>query len=518
MDRVKISRSNGQPIYQQIAEQIRSKILEGSLKAGYKLPAERKLAALLDVDRITVTAAYRELKKQGLISTIPTKGTIVIDRTDIWLEASPETSKAKRLNWDVVIANAPSRLRDASDEEIVEVINRRDIISLVGRWTSFSGFWTNEFPLPAEMQRDLEDHPNDLEIVSPIEGLLSFREAISQMMFDGSGYCGSEDMVVTRGGRHGLDIVAHSLVNRDDLVVCEEPTYNWASLSFRKLGAQMVGVPMTPYGMDLDILEHTLKRRHIKFIYTMPTTQNPCGITTDLKHRTRLLDIAERYMVPIVEDDPYWGLGYTSSETMPTLRSMDRCDSVIYVGTLSKAVTPRLELGWICAPREIVRLAKTMLGYTMLNSNTHSQLMTQRFIENGRIWTHIDRMREIDQQDDSVFRSVMQECDVPGVSWFENANGPFRTITLPPGVSAIELAKVAGRNGVAVMPGKYYSVTPEKADSFIRISLRHVPHDQIVKGLRILIDSIRQLSESIGEDALLRVTPAKAQGYGRKAQ
>lgn len=488
MVKIDIDRNSSRPIRQQIEEQLRSLINGNVFTPGARIPSEREMAKFLGVSRPTVSHAYKELKREGYISANGNWSTVVaaINKAN-QQNKMPHT----KIKWSNCISKRVGSLKKRSDDEVLRIINRRDLISFVGRWTCFPGTWTDELPLPDEMLEYLAAHPGDRDIVSPLDGLESFKQAIGGMMSLSGRECGPENMVITRGGVHGLEMVANALLNPGDIVLCEEPTYHMAALTFRKIGAHLIGVPMTEHGMDLDALETMLnKKYYAKFIYTMPNVHNPCGITTSAAHRERLLGLSQKYDTPILEDDPYWGMTLDADYAMTTLKAMDDGNHVIFIGTFSKAVSPRLELGWICAPRMLVKAINLILGLTVMNSNTPSQLMTQRFIETGAIYKHIDKIRQMDRDNEALFQKALLNNPIPGLTWFKSASGPFHTLELPAGMSATALVKEAGKRGVAVLPGQLFSVIPANSDRFIRIGLRFIEKPQIVCGLKILLDTI----------------------------
>lgn len=486
--KITIDRTARAAIYRQISAQIRNMITDGFLQPGFRLPSERNLAEFLAIDRQTVIYAYRELKTEGLIESFPDRrGTRVANQ-----RKQTGITMAEKPNWNLLLTNRARNITDVNDDDLMLAVNRQDAISLIGRWTAFGGNWSDELPLPGGMERRIGSY--DKGIASPVEGLLSFRKALSKMMFKSSGFCTPEKTIITRGGRHGLELVAQALINRGDIVLCEEPTYHLAKHVFKNAGAHLMGVPMTAEGMDLRQLNAQLGKYHVKFIFTQPTIHNPCGITTSLSHREGLLEISYAHGIPIVEDDPYWGMSYNSRPELPTLRSMDKGDHVVFIGTLSKAVTPRLGIGWICAPKKLLRALKAIMNVTIINSNTVAQLITQEFIETGAIYRHIDKLRDADLASNEIFREAMRKRRVPEHAWAHESEGPFRSIGLPPWIRATDLVKRASKNGVAVLPGTFFSIDPAAGETFIRISLRSVPAEQIVEGVNILGDTIEEMT------------------------
>lgn len=491
-----VDRAYHLPLYKQIYEQIKSQILVGHLSPGFRLPSERQLAALLDVDRITVSNAYRELKAEGLAGSGGSYGTVVLDvhGGHFGLRAEDDAPMGD-LNWDLLVNGRVRGLNQVTDELVIRTINRRDLISFVGSWTLFEGSRVDDLPLPDEMIQALTElHRDGPEISAPVEGLPALREAIGKFMFQGNSFCRHRDIVVTRGARHGIELVANALINPGDVVFVEEPTYNFALQEFSKVGARFVGIQMTEWGMDLDMLARMLEKFRPKLIYTIPTAHNPCGVTTSEQHRLRLLELAAKNKVVVVEDDPLCGLTYDRQVNMPTLKSMDQAGHVVFVGTFSKSISPRLELGWVCGHKKIISYIGSILHWSTLNTNTSAQALMQKFIERGDVWEYIDQMRQVDKRNDELYRAAMDARPIPGLRWYRASAGPYKIIMLPPGVAATELVKRAGEKGVAVLPGTIFTQSRDCGEHFIRLGLRHVSESDIRRGMALLADTIGEMA------------------------
>lgn len=475
------------PLYKQIYEQIRSQILAGDMLYGQRLPTERDLAKSLSISRTTVLNAYQELKDDGLLLSKPRQGTIV---------AGPVRTLRNILgscqpNWYQMIKKEVANMQEVNENEIIEIINRRDLISFTGGRMSYSCNRQSSMPLPQDMEFDMAEHPQDVCVTSPAEGLPSFRKAILDRNPYRNGLCHEKNMVITRGARHGLTLVAQALINPGDIVLVEEPTYPAVIHQFRNAGARVMGIEMTPHGMDLDMLSETLKRYRVKLIVTMPNVHNPTGITTSIKHRHRLLEITYKHNTIVVEDDPFCGVPYDKAHPVPTLKSLDYRGYVIFIGTFSKLVSPRLETGWICADEKFIEVIKRAMRAMTIFSNTPTQLMIQRYIENGKLDDHIERIRMIDQRHDALFEQVFWE-------WIGSRSpagvfGPFRIIFLPTDVSATALVKHAATKGIAVLPGTFFSLDREAGERFVRVELRQVPTGNMMPGLQILQEAITEL-------------------------
>lgn len=490
--KIGIDRTDRLPIYRQLFEQIKSQIMDGSFMPGCLLPSERSLAQKLGVNRTTVLNAYRDLKAEGLIGSRMGGHTYVLDvKNEIY---KPQAMPGPK--WPYLINVIHNEAAITPDDEMFDLFNRRDLISFVGTWVSFVNSMSNDLPLPDEMQQFLDDYREDPTISASPDGLIGLRSEISKMLFGQNDLSQSWDMVITRGARHGIDLIAHALVVPGDLVLLEEPTCNDGICYFQRIGARLKGIPMKSDGMDLDALEAVLSTRRAKLIYTNPTCQNPCGITTSLAHRKRLVEIAHKYDTLIVEDDPFWGLTYDKETVMPTLKALDQGGFVIQVGTFSKVLSPRLEVGWLCGAPGFIKKVQNFLRLSIINSNKPSQYMLQEFFKNGRIWEHIDQVRKIDKKNETLFQEIMAKYARPGMRWLRTSCGPYKLIMLPPDISASDVVRKCGARGVSLLPGFLFTISHDVGEHMIRLCFRGRTDEEIKSGMKILLATIADLCEA----------------------
>lgn len=165
----------------------------------------------------------------------------------------------------------------------------------------------------------------------------------------------NDELIITSGAQQIMDLAAKSLCNEGDVVICEAPSFIGSLNSFRSYNAKLVGVPVESDGINTDILEDKLKtENNVKFIYVIPNFQNPSGVTMSLEKRRKVYNLAKKYGVLILEDNPYGELRY-SGEHLPSIKSFDTDGIVIYSGSFSKVVSPGMRVGWCVAPNPIIQ-------------------------------------------------------------------------------------------------------------------------------------------------------------------
>lgn len=487
--KISIEKGIGLPLYKQIFEQVRSQILVGDILSGYRLPSERQLAKSLQVDRTTVLNAYRELKSEGLVDARVGRGTIVCGGT-----GHRQSFTADSPNWDFIINSHISCGNIPIDEEIIRIINRQDI-------PSFAGERICDTRVPEEVLGVHRNSAGDQKVEVPLEGYLPLRHAINQMIFENGNTCRSNarETIITRGGKHGIELVTYVLIKPGDIVLVEEPVYHQAPHIFQRAGARVKGIPMTGEGMNLNILSETLEKNRVKLIYTIPTGHNPCGITTTLKHRMKLLELACRHKAIILEDGPVWGTSPRDQlGNVPTLKALDQKGYVVLVGTFSKVISPRLEIGWVCAHERITDAIKPPLHLTSPHRNTVDQLLLLRAIENGKYQAHIEKLQKTDKRDEKLFRDALKAYPIEGLACPQKTEGPYKSLLLPEEIPATKLLKAASERGVIVLPGTFFCLDPRVGERFIRIVFRNVPEKDSKAGMMILMETIAELKREIG--------------------
>ena len=258
--------------------------------------------------------------------------------------------------------------------------------------------------------------------------------------------------MITSGAQEGIDLTARAFLNPGDIVLIEEPSFFPAIQSFRAMGARLMAVPMESDGMDVKMLEQLLIRYHPKLIYTMPTYHNPCGVSMSTAKKVRLLELAARYSVPILEDDPYSELGFRGQAAAP-LKTMDKNGNVIYLSSFSKTIYPGLRLGWICADKKLIHHFSSIRQLVDLHSCCISQQIVERFIVNGEMEKYVESIRREYRERRDMMADALKRYAPKGLSWNIPEGGYYLWCRLPDGLSADLLALQAAKNGVAILPG-----------------------------------------------------------------
>ncbi|MBO7162349.1 MAG: PLP-dependent aminotransferase family protein [Clostridia bacterium] len=299
-----------------------------------------------------------------------------------------------------------------------------------------------------------------------------------------------DNTIVVTGGQQGIELACKVLCNEGDTVIVENPSFIGALNAFRSNGVNTVGVPLEDDGINIEILEATIKANpNAKLLYLIPTFQNPAGITTTLEKRRAVYEIAKKYGIVILEDNPYGELRFAGEE-LPTLKSMDEDGIVIYCSSFSKILSAGMRVGYICAPDAIVQKMVVAKQVEDVHTNVFFQMMCHRFITEYDLDEHIEGIRAIYRKKCGLMLDTL-DAELGGTIKFTRPEGGlFVWCTLPDGVDLNDYVQRALKNKVAVVPGTAFNAdTTAPSDSF-RITYATPSEEQIVAGIKALKASL----------------------------
>ncbi len=319
------------------------------------------------------------------------------------------------------------------------------------------------------------------------EGYAPLRESLKEYMKNDYGI-GREfdDLIITSGAQQVMDLMTKALVNEGDEVVCESPSFIGSLNTFRSYGAKLLGVPMDEDGMNMEALEETLKTHSkIKFIYTIPTFQNPSGITMSIEKRKRLYELAKEYNVLILEDNPYGELRYRG-ETLPTIKSMDEDGIVVYAGSFSKVISPGMRVGWFVAPKEIAQKLIVCKQGSDVHTNMWSQVLCHEFMTKYDFKGHLQYLRELYSKKAEYTMNLLRENLKGKIKFGEIDGGLFIWCTLPENVDMPAFCLDAVKAKVCVVPGTAFLTDESEVSHDFRINFSTPTDEQLKKGIEIL--------------------------------
>lgn len=331
-------------------------------------------------------------------------------------------------------------------------------------------------------------------LASGPQGYLPLRDFIAtKLKRDASIDCSADDILVVSGSLQALDLVNHSLLVKGDTVIIERDCYQGSINRLTRLGVNIVGIPLDDDGMRMDALASALedlKTKGIrpKYIYTIPTVQNPTATIMPESRRRELLALSARYGVPIFEDDCYADLIW-NGERPPAIHAMDTSGSVIHIGSFSKSIAPALRVGYIVAPWEIMSrmlALKTDAGSGALEQMVLAEYCVPHFA------TYVPKATRGLRAKLETLMDALNEQFGTAAEFDEPKGGIFLWVKLPANVDAMKLYHAALKAGVSINPGPEWSVDKTYAHSHIRICFASPTHDEIREGIAVLADVCRQ--------------------------
>ena len=484
--KITINREIDTAVYIQIFQQIRKQILEGEIVPGYRLPAERKLAEHLLVNRTTVLNAYRELKAEGLVASQIGYGTVVLSASQKEVE---DYSESMEPIWNQLLSQYTERTNSYLVKELLELANRTDVISFA---TGMADPENGPIEILEGIEKDLAAEKDYRPFLhTPTEGFLSLRKEICHLMQKRGVYCRPEEVMMLSGSQQGIDLAARVFLDPGDLVVVEEPTYFPALQVFRTAGARIMSVSVDSGGMVVDLLEQMLQRYRPKFIYTIPTFQNPTGTNLKLERRKQMVALAVKYNVMILEDDAYGDLSF-DGDLPPMLKTMDRSGHVIYLSTFSKNIYSGLRVGWIVANKKVIREFASAKQLMDLHSSSLSQWIIERYLVSGAFDIHLKKICEEYKERRDRMCLALEQYAPEGVSWNIPEGGYYVWCQLPEEIDASGLVAEAARYKVSFVPGPPFFATGN-GEHYIRLNFTFAAIGEIEEGIRRLCEAMRKM-------------------------
>src|SRR3954467_3105582 len=406
--------------------------------------------------------------------------------------------------WSHRYAQRTKILKSSAIRELLKLTQRPEAISFAGGLPAAELFPIEHFK--EACNNVLSNHGAEALQYGPTEGYKPLREMIANNLQRYGILATADNVLLTSGSQQALDLIAKLLINRGDRILVEAPTYLGALRAFNVFGAEYVTVPIDKDGLRTECLEDAL-RSGPKFMYILPNFQNPGGTTMSLERRIELVSLANKYGVPIIEDDPYGQLRY-EGEHLPPLVMLDRehhrrdehyqLGNVIYLSTFSKTLAPGIRLGWIVAPPDVISKLVQLKPVADLHTSTFNQMITYEVAKDGFIDQHVRTIRKVYGERRDVMLASLKEFFPEEVTWTHPAGGLFLWVTLPEGMDCHQLFKVAVKNEVAFVPGDCFFTGEGDGKLNMRLNFSYTNPDQIREGIRRLSSAIKAQIKELG--------------------
>jgi 2-aminoadipate transaminase len=384
-----------------------------------------------------------------------------------------------------LFAERTKGMRSSAMRDLMAITARPEVISLAGGLPDTSTFPPASFA--AQMTKIAQESAAEALQYGPTEGFEETKDCILEVMGAEGMLPDHEDIIVTTGGQQAIDLICKTLIDPGDPVICEAPTYPGAVPVFSSYQADVIQIECDEDGMRVDELEKVLDRlvdegRRPKFIYSVPTFQNPAGVTLSLERRRRLVELARSHEVLIAEDNPYGLLRY-EGDPLPPLYQLEGGDYVIYLGTLSKILSPGIRLGWAVAPPPVME--KVVLGKQAadLCTSTLTQYFVREYFAEGRWREYVDSLVGHYRSRRDAMLDALARHFPPQAEWTHPAGGLFVWATLPDYIDTADLLAKALRENVAFVPGQAAYVDG-RGGSSMRLNFSASNEEEIDEGIR----------------------------------
>lgn len=303
----------------------------------------------------------------------------------------------------------------------------------------------------------------------------------------------NDALIVVSGAQQVMSLMSQCFINYGDCVICEEPSFIGSLNCFRSFGAKLSGVPVDSDGMNIEALEEKLKtEKNVKFIYTIPNFQNPAGVTMSLEKRKAVYELAKKYGVLILEDNPYGELR-VSGEDVPSIKSFDEDGVVVYAGSFSKIVAPGIRVGYALAPKEVIAKLTVAKQTQDVHTPLLSQLVVYKWLTEYDFESHIEKIREIYKRKLNLLCDCVDKELSDFLTYHRPEGGLFVWAKLNDGIDMLDFCRKASAAGVSVVPGNAFTVDGSDDFGYIRMNFSTPSDEAIVKGVKILGEVARSL-------------------------
>jgi len=482
-----IDRDTEQPLYLQIKYQLIRQIEHGILPAGNRLPPTRELADHLGIARISVVNAYDELKEEGYINSYVGRGTYVADRSEL-------THSAR--NYEGQSADVQRQLNALRD--MMRLGEHPDVFNF-GRGAPPDTF------LPVDLIRDaindvLSRDGSAAIAYEDAEGYLPLRQSIAALLRPQGIETSADNILITGGCQQALDLAVQALLEPGDVMLTGAPTYTGILNIARARKITVIGVPVDEHGMQVDVLETLIDQHNPRLIYTAPSFHNPTGTVMPLNHRRQVINLAERYQIPVLEDGVYEELTY-NGQLPVSLKALDESGLVLYASSFSKILLPGMRIGYLVTGERLQRRLTQVKQAADVCTPALNQRAMHAAIESGTFQMHLARVRSACFERRQAMLTALEDY-FPEAQFYPPEGGLYLWVSLPQGgPTATELylhtvrPREQHRVGAAFAPGPLFYPDGQGAYQ-LRLNMVTHPADSIHEGIAALGSGWQELVHS----------------------
>lgn len=503
------------PLYIQLRDQLRALVHSGELRSGDRIPASRELAGHLGVHRTTVANAYAELEAEGLIQGHVGRGTFICSAPAKQFSPPPRSNghggnngHTGPMRWEALFAD------ERGDEGLSRLMPEVPPGAI-----AFTGARPPSELFPLEELRRctnvvLRREGRCILQFGASDGYARLKAAIVNVLRGEGTNVQAGQVVITHGCQQAIDLICKAFLRPGDAVALEDPAYPGALAVFSGARARTLPVSVVTdsasrerLGLDIDGLETVLLQNRVKLIFVTPDFHNPTGTVMPVSNRRRLLELAGRYQVPVVEDGIYARLRVRGNAT-PSLKTLDSAGHVIQIDSFSKIAFPGLRVGWCIAAEPVIERLRLLKQATDLHSDQLAQAAMAEFVERGYLARHLAKMKQVYRSRLNAMEEALLNHMPDGVTWTHPEGGMSLWVSLPPGLDAGELLIHARERGILFVPGRHFYVQHPKPNT-LRLGFSSVDEAHIARGIRTLGEvvksELRKRQRGLREESQARV-------------
>lgn len=383
-----------------------------------------------------------------------------------------------------------ANMKPSATREILKATSDPSVIAFAGGSPAVDAFPCEEVKrVSAEI---LEENPVSALVYGVSEGYEPLRQTVREWLKKRNNIGTDDDtIIITAGGTQVMDITTRIMTNPGDTIICEEPSFIGSLNAFRSHGCKLKGVPIDSDGMNIDELEKAIKEcPDAKFIYTIPNFQNPGGTTLSLEKRNAMYRLAKENGLLILEDDPYGNLR-VDGEDVPSIKSLDTDGIVIYAGSFSKILAPGIRVAYAVVPKAFAQAFVIGKQVSDVHTGVLNQMIVERWFEEYDVDAHIEDIKKIYRKKLNLMCDCLDKY-CPKIEYVRPQGGLFLWAKLPDNVDMLDYCKRLVENKVAVVPGTAFMIDDEAPCHYIRMNFSTPSDENIVKGIEIMAQVLKE--------------------------
>ena len=496
---MKTEQTNKIPVYRRLADEIKAEILSGKRAPGSMLPSERLMAQQLGVHRNTVAKAYNELEAEELIDARQGVGYLV-HAADAARSAKTgqnrssiarKEPKKKKVNWKARIKDEYQDMEITFDD-LFQRFGNKAVISM-GSGIASPGIYDKE-ELARVLSSLIAEEGKTQYFYSPFKGDRMLRQKIVSLLSTKGVRATTGQIQILTETNQALDFVVMLLLKPGDTVIMEEPVSPDAYRAMELAGARIMTVPVDENGMDVDALERLVAEHEPELIYINSSFHDPTGTILSLERRKKVIEISNRWRIPIVEEDAASELVY-AGEKLPPIKAFDTEDNIIYIYSFSLTFMPGLSLAFVVADRGLIHSLSYLVSVRMMSVDWLAQKLIAHYLSNGRYYELLEEFRQSYARKQELVCRALDDMKTLGVRYLRPRGGVYIWCQLPDGIDSKAFIREAYQNGLALLPGYVFYPFKNGGRNHIRLNYSFESEERLVEGLAILKSLLMQESK-----------------------